>query len=77
MLPAERNTQMPIKTGQQYIDFLCDGRRLFIDGKIVSDVTDYAPLQGVIGTIAGVHDDQHEPALTTSWPTPRRRRARR
>ena len=27
------------------------------------DVTDYAPLQGVIGTIAALHDDQHDPAL--------------
>src|SRR5215472_16744606 len=54
---------MPIKTGQQYIDSLRDGRRLFIDGKVVSDVTAYPPLQGVIGTIARLHDDQHDPAL--------------
>ena len=54
---------MPIRTGQQYIDSLRDGRRLFIDGKVVSDVTGYPPLQGVIGTIAGLHDDQHDPAL--------------
>lgn len=54
---------MPIKTGKQYIDSLRDGRRLFIDGQVVTDVTDYAPLQGVIGTIAGLCDDQHDPAL--------------
>ena len=54
---------MPIKTGKQYIDSLRDGRRLFIDGKVVTDVTDYPPLQGVIGTIAALHDDQHDPAL--------------
>src|SRR5262245_16684466 len=54
---------MPIKTGQQYIDSLRDGRRLYIDGKVVADVTAYPPLQGVIGTIAGLHDDQHDPAL--------------
>jgi hypothetical protein len=54
---------MPIKTGQQYINSLRDGRRLFIDGKVVSDVTAYPPLQGVIGTIAGLYDDQHDPAL--------------
>ena len=54
---------MPIKTGQQYIDSLRDRRRLHIDGKAVSDVTAYPPLLGVIGTIAGVYDDQHDPAL--------------
>jgi aromatic ring hydroxylase len=54
---------MPIKTGKQYIESLRDGRRLFIDGKVVTDVTTYPPLQGVIGTIAGLCDDQHDPAL--------------
>ena len=50
---AEEDPTMPIKTGKQYIDSLRDGRRLYIDGKVVTDVTDYPPLQGVIGTIAG------------------------
>jgi len=54
---------MPIKTGKEYIESLRDGRRLFIDGKVVSDVTAYPPLQGVIGTIASLCDDQHDPAL--------------
>ncbi len=54
---------MPIKTGKEYIESLRDGRRLFIDGKVVSDVTTYPPLQGVIGTIASLCDDQHDPAL--------------
>src|SRR5882757_1114134 len=64
---------MAIKTGKQYIDSLRDGRRLHIDGKVVSDVTAYKPLQGVIGTIASLHDDQHDPAyrdvLTYRSPT--------
>jgi aromatic ring hydroxylase len=38
---------MAIKTGEQYIDSLRDGRRLYIDGKVVSDVTAYKPLQGI------------------------------
>lgn len=54
---------MPIRTGQQYIDSLRDGRTLYIDGEVVRDVTAYPPLQGVIGTIAGLHDDQFAPAL--------------
>ena len=54
---------MPIKTGKQYVDSLRDGRRLHIDGKVVTDVTSYPPLQGIIGTIAGLYDDQHDPKL--------------
>ena len=64
---------MPIKTGKQYIDSLRDGRKLYIDGKVVSDVTAYKPLQGVIDTIASLCDDQHDPAyrdlLTCKSPT--------
>jgi 4-hydroxyphenylacetate 3-monooxygenase len=64
---------MAIKTGKQYIDSLRDGRRLHIDGKVVTDVTAYPPLQGVIRTIASLHDDQHDPAyrdvLTYRSPT--------
>lgn len=64
---------MAIKTGKQYIDSLRDGRRLYIDGKVVSDVTAYKPLQGVIDTIASLCDDQHDPAyrdvLTYKSPT--------
>src|SRR5262245_10440326 len=58
-----RGWEMAIKTGKQYIESLRDGRKLHIDGKVVSDVTAYPPLQGVIGTIAGLYDDQHQPAL--------------
>lgn len=54
---------MGIKTGQQYIQSLRDGRKLYIDGKLITDVTEYAPLRGVIDTIAGVYDDQHKPEL--------------
>src|SRR3954451_11368718 len=57
--PGRRD--MPIKTGKQYVESLRDGRKLHIDGKVVTDVTAYAPLQGIIGTIAGLHDDQHDP----------------
>ena len=54
---------MAIKTGQEYVASLRDGRTLHIDGKVVTDVTDYPPLRGVIDTIASLHDDQHDPAL--------------
>jgi aromatic ring hydroxylase len=51
---------MAIKTGQQYVDSLRDGRKLYMDGKVITDVTAYPPLKGVIDTIAGLYDDQHD-----------------
>jgi len=64
---------MAIKTGKQYVDSLRDGRKLYIDGKVVTDVTTYPPLQGIIRTIASLYDDQHDPAyrdvLTYRSPT--------
>ena len=53
---------MAIKTGKEYVDSLRDGRTLYIDGALVNDVTGYPPLQGVIGTLASLYDDQHDPA---------------
>ncbi len=53
---------MPLKTGTQYRESLRDGRKLYIDGKRVEDVTAYVPLQGVIDTLAALYDDQHDPA---------------
>jgi aromatic ring hydroxylase len=51
---------MAIKTGKQYVESLRDGRKLFIDGEAITDVTAYAPLQGMINTIASLYDDQHD-----------------
>ena len=53
---------MAIKTGKEYIDSLRDGRTLYIDGALVTDVTSYPPLQGVIATLASLYDDQYDPA---------------
>src|SRR4051794_38281665 len=52
---------MSIKTGPEYIGSLRYGRTLYIEGALVSDVTSYPPLQGVIGTLASLCDDQHDP----------------
>lgn len=64
---------MPIRTGKEYVKSLRDNRKLYIDGKLVNDVTAYAPLRGVIDTIASIYDDQHNPAyrdlLTYRSPT--------
>jgi len=54
---------MSIKTGKEYVDSLRDSRRVFVDGKVVRDVTAYPPLRGVIDTIAALYDDQHDPVF--------------
>ena len=54
---------MGIRTGEQYVASLRDGRRLFIDGRQLEDVTAYAPMRGIIDTIAALHDEQFDPAL--------------
>ncbi len=54
---------MGIRTGLDYVASLRDDRRLFIDGRQVPDVTAYAPMRGVIDTIAALHDAQFDPAL--------------
>lgn len=64
---------MGIRTGQQFIASLQDNRKLYIDGKLVRDVTAYGPLKGVIATMAALYDQQHDPAhsdlLTYRSPT--------
>ena len=52
---------MGIRTGNQYRESLRDGRKLYIDGRLVEDVTRYAPFTGVIDTIAALYDQQHDP----------------
>lgn len=64
---------MGIKTGKQYIESLSDGRKLYIDGKLIRDVAAYAPMRAVIETIAALYDDQHnkehQELLTYKSPT--------
>lgn len=54
---------MGIKTGDDYRASLRDNRQLFVDGKLITDVTEYDPLKGVINTIAGIYDQQNDPSL--------------
>ena len=51
---------MGIRTGQEYVESLRDGRRLFIDGELVTDVTEYPPLQRVINSVAETFQLQHD-----------------
>ena len=53
---------MGARTGQEYIEGLRDGRSVYVNGELVRDVTQHPPFQGVIQTLAGLYDRQHDPA---------------
>ncbi|HKA55438.1 MAG TPA: 4-hydroxyphenylacetate 3-hydroxylase N-terminal domain-containing protein [Candidatus Binatia bacterium] len=63
---------MGIRTGQEYRESLRDGRTIYVNGTRVSDVTAYPPFRGVIDTIAGLYDLQHDPAhqALLTYPSP-------
>jgi 4-hydroxyphenylacetate 3-monooxygenase len=54
---------MGIRTGQQYLASLNDGRDIRIDGERVKDVTADPRFGGAARTVARLLDMQHEPAL--------------
>jgi 4-hydroxyphenylacetate 3-monooxygenase len=63
---------MPIRRGEEYLESLRDGRRVWLQGERV-DVTAHPSLAGCARSVAGVFDLQHDPAhqelLTMASPT--------
>ena len=53
---------MPIRRGEEYLDSLRDGRRLWLMGERVEDVTTHPALAGCARSVAAVYDLQHDPA---------------
>jgi aromatic ring hydroxylase len=53
---------MPIRRGEQYLESLRDGRRVWLQGELVEDVTAHPGLAGCARSVAGVFDLQHDPA---------------
>ena len=51
-----------MKTGQQHIASLRDGRAVFIDGRKVEDVTTYPAFRQTVATIGKLYDFQADPA---------------
>ncbi|AOF93593.1 4-hydroxyphenylacetate 3-hydroxylase family protein [Sinorhizobium sp. RAC02] len=51
-----------IRTGQQYKDSIRDGRRVWINGERVSDVTTHPQFQPIVDIRARIFDMQHEEA---------------
>ncbi len=54
---------MGIRTGQQYLESLKDGREIWIDGARVADVTTDPRLRDAAQTVAELYDLQHRPDL--------------
>src|SRR4029079_15938775 len=52
---------------------LRDGRQIYANGELISDITQYRPFQGGINELAKLYDAQHSPAykdtLTYTSPT--------
>ena len=64
---------MPIRRGEEYLESLRDGRRLWLMGERVEDVTTHPSLAGCARSVAGVydlqHDVEHQDLLTIPSPT--------
>ena len=54
---------MAVRTGEQYLEGIRDGREVWLDGKRVDDVTTHPKLARMARTMASVYDLQHDPAL--------------
>src|ERR687892_729724 len=53
---------MPIRRGEEFLESLRDGRRVWLRGELVEDVTAHPSLTGCARSVAAVYDLQHVPA---------------
>ncbi|HWP86071.1 MAG TPA: 4-hydroxyphenylacetate 3-hydroxylase N-terminal domain-containing protein, partial [Terriglobia bacterium] len=51
-----------MRTGQQYLQSLADGRAVFLDGARVGDVSRHPAFQGIAATVAAMYDHAADPA---------------
>ncbi len=51
-----------MRSGQEYLASLRDGRRLYLDGELIRDVTDHPAFAAPVRTIAGLYDAARDPA---------------
>lgn len=61
---------MVVRTGEQYLESLRDGREVWLDGERVEDVTCHPRLAGCARSVAEVYDLQHDPAWREVITTP-------
>src|SRR5918996_3647578 len=53
---------MAIRRGEEFLESLGDGRRVWLQGELVEDVTAHPSLRGCARSVAAVYDLQHVPA---------------
>lgn len=61
---------MAIRCGKEYLESLRDGRRVWLMGQPVEDVTTHPVLAGCARSVAAVYDLQHDPALQEQLTMP-------
>ena len=52
---------MAVRTGEQFLDGLRDGREIWLEGERVADVTGHPKMARMAKTLAGIYDLQHSP----------------
>jgi 4-hydroxyphenylacetate 3-monooxygenase oxygenase component len=62
---------MGIRTGNEYIESLRDGRTIYVNGDRVKDVTAYPPFRGIVATLASLYDLQHSHRAELTYPSPK------
>lgn len=59
-----------MRSGKHYLDSLCDGRVLYIDGERVRDVPNHPAFRGIAGTVAALYDFALDPSNNMSFTAP-------
>ncbi|GLZ42514.1 4-hydroxyphenylacetate 3-hydroxylase N-terminal domain-containing protein [Actinokineospora sp. NBRC 105648] len=58
------------RTGKQYLESLRDGRQVWLDGELVTDITTHPAFRNTAKSIADLYDLTHEPALVDTLTVP-------
>jgi len=61
-----------LRSGAQYVDGIRDGRRVFVDGEEVSDVTSHLAFRGAVKSVGALFDIASDPANSElmTFPSP-------
>ena len=60
-LPESKIKTGAPQTGKQYLDSLKDGRQVYLDGKIIEDVTEHPAFRNAARSVASLYDAMHDP----------------
>jgi 4-hydroxyphenylacetate 3-monooxygenase len=60
--PLPDSAVLPIKDGKRHVESLRDGRQVYLDGKLVSDVTTHPAYRNAVASAGALYDYQSDPA---------------